>query len=302
MAILFENRNYGRLASSVEVRSFLLDKRGRGELPSEISDAVYTELRHLSPLLRAVSVDKIAARTIFRIYQPNELSDLDSAWIGLGRFPDLSAEHMVLAGRVDGYVVGAYAVLCNSFMDDMSAESVNAYVRSIARAVLASLEEAILRGDGKRKPKGIIQALPEDHKITVNMSASDEGVYVELINAAAKAQSGLFASPEEFHAVLNRKTTMMLLHAARSAETQAPAYLPRLMAKITLSERMQDGEILMGYLPAYHLFERKRLEAVSSPHNYIIEDNTIILARGEYDGFSFSEKAFVHVTLNPSSN
>ena len=295
---IFETRNYGKLASSMDVRSFLLEKRGLGAVPAEISDAVYTELRYLSPLLRAVTIDKLAGKARFEIRKPTELADLNSAWIENGKtgFPDLTGDGTVLVGEVEGYAVGAFASLCNSYYTEMTAAAITMYVQSIARSVVLSLEEAILRGDGKRKLRGIIPALPDDRKITA--AGTGEALYGELIDAAATTETGLYASPEEFYAVVNRRTAMKLLHMIGTTETQAPAYLPRLMARIALSERMQNGEILMGYLPVYRLFEREQLKAELSEHLRFVEDNTIALVSGRYDGIPFHEKSFVHVTMS----
>ena len=290
---MMKHMNHRKLASDTVVRSFFTENNGIGELPQALTEAVMSEMEELSPLYKAISV--VHAHSFKGRVYIIAVKDAGE-WVDCGEtLPDV-ADSAKIIGEIDGYTVGAYVEVCNDLLPG-GAASISAYVLAVARALVKPLELAILNGDGYRKPRGIIPALSEDHVVPTDKNGLE--LYEDLVDAAALADANYLASPNEFHAVCNRKTAMRMLHASGNNDCSAyPVVFPHIMAKITLSEAMKDGEVLLGFLPVYQLYERKGVSVGIDQHPRFLFDHTIVRGTGRYDGIVLQPDAFVLVKMS----
>lgn len=292
-------RRYKQLASNRLVREFFVEKNMQGEMPTELVEAVALEMEEMSPLYKAVSVIKTAKDAArMEIYELHHQKNT-AAWSECEeKIPELKEELMGEAryiGEVSGYRVTAMGMLLNCVMDG-SENAVAEYVREMGRMLAAKIESAILNGDGNKKPRGIIPALAEDHKKETEKTGKE--LFSDLIEFSALADAKHRAAANEFYGVCNRKTAMKLLKEAGSTDTiEYPVVFPQIMARITITEEMPDGEILLGFMPVYHLYERRSLEPRMSADYLFTEEITAFKAVGNYDGLAIDPDSFVHVKM-----
>ena len=293
-----ERSTYKRLASSPLVREFFMEKGTFGEMPEGLVGALDSEVARLSPLYSKVRKMQMPGdHTHIVVAKLNKLEDPASAWISCGMaFPDVTQDkNGATSSRVEVWNIGAVTSVCDDFTKHYSDAVVQMFVLGLARSLVPSIEHAILNGDGDHKPKGIIPAvMPENIKETAKTGFD---LYGDLIDYAVLADPELYAGPWEFSAVANRKTLMRLLNTIGSTETRAPAYLPQIMAEITPCESMKDGELLLGYLPAYAWFVSRNLRIDESNHAKFLDGETVYRASGSYDGVLIVNGAFVHVKM-----
>lgn len=291
-------RSYKQLANNRLVREYFTERRMVGEVPTELAEAVALEMEELSPLYKAVSVietSELAARMTLYVLPVENMAAWDECGENAPNLKETLKGEMQFIGEVSGYRVVSVGVLPNCVMEG-NENAIAEYVRELGRLLVEAVERAILNGDGDRKPWGIIPTLAEDHKKETGKTGAE--LYGDLIEFAAIADAKRRAATNEFHGVCNRKTAMKLLKEAGNTEAGAyPVVFPQLMAWITITEEMADGEILLGFMPVYKLYERKKPEPRMSDECLFAEDMTAFRTIGKYDGMPIDPDAFVHVKM-----
>lgn len=224
--------------------------------------------------------------------------------------------------EVDGYKVGGYIAIPNSYLeDDSNLALAQTVIDALGQAIGYAADKAIVYGTGTKMPVGIVTRLAATTQPAwwgskqgtfTNLSATHvlaldiadyEGVdfYAELIEALGVADPA-YSTGSAFW-VMNRKTHIALQAKALAFNSAAALVagvkdtLPVIGGEVVELDFIPDGNIIGGFGSLYLMPEREGTNVGSSEHAQYIEDNTVFKGIARYDGKPVRGEAFVAVSI-----
>lgn len=189
--------------------------------------------------------------------------------------------------ELDCYKLGGYIGVCNATLEDSFINLANFIETRMALAIAKALDDAIINGDGDKKPIGVLK----------NATALTATTIKELFAATAKVNSEneviIVASGATLRGIVYPE---LLLTTADGRYTFSQNDLAGF--KFVRSDSVADGHVVLGDFKKYLLAQRKGIQLARSTDAKFVEDQTLFKATGRYDGKPIENDAFVDVTLN----
>lgn len=290
-------------------------------IPTEVLDLIRENVGQYSKLYKHVRVRKLKGKA----RQPIMGSIPEGIWMEMvGALNELDIGFGTV--EADGYKVGGFVVIANSTLEDSDIALAQELITALLQAIGIGLDKAILYGAGTKMPMGILTRLaqtadPENDKVKVpwkNLSESHIiaitgktgiSLYQELIKATGNAK-GKRSSGAKFWAMSDKTKTTLLAEALNFNAAGAIAAgigntMPVVGGEIETLDFMPDGVIIGGYGDLYLLVERAGGAVKQSEHRFIIEDQTVFVGTGRYDGVPVDAEGFVAIGINgtkPAAN
>lgn len=224
--------------------------------------------------------------------------------------------------EVDGFKVGGYIALPNSYLDDDSNLALaQTVIDALGQAIGYAADKAIVYGTGSKMPVGIVTRLAAASQPAwwgskqgafTNLSATHiqaldiadlegaefYGALIEMLGTADPA----YSTGDAFW-VMNRKTHIALQSKALAFNSAAALVagvkdtLPIIGGEIVELDFIPDYQIVGGFGSLYLMPEREGTSISTSEHVQFIEDNTVFKGIARYDGKPVRGEAFVAVSL-----
>ena len=243
-------------------------------------------------------VDKIQLKGKLRI-----LIDVDTApaeWI-----EDQNAINETDVGTIgyidfDGYTLGKCGAVDNSILQDSIINLNNYMIKKIARALGLALDLAILKGNGVKKPTGILTGMSGDNKVTV----ATEGLF-EIMKNISLIDSGE-DSVSDIVCVMKRSTyyDKFLKYSINTTSSgDVVGKLPNLKnpdllgLRVVYNQNIDANQVLFGDFSKYTLVTREGINIARSEHAKFKENQTAFRGIGRFDGKVTNTKAFALVTI-----
>jgi len=163
--------------------------------------------------------------------------------------------------------------------------------RKLAVAIVKAYDKAIIKGEGKdaKQPLGVITALADENKITLDNNATG-GVFGNLFTYLAKIDTGE-NDVGEIIAVMRRGTyyadvAPRLVIVNSSGTYTVPNIAEPNVAglRVVFSQNVPLHAALIGDYDKYKLIERAGTQISSSEHVRFIEDQTVFKGTSRADG------------------
>ncbi len=221
------------------------------------------------------------------------------------------------AREVDGYKVGGYVPVCNALLHDSDINLAQEVFYLIGAGIGIALDKAILYGKGVKMPLGILPRLeqtsdPQDDKSSIpwvdlhttnilSYNTTGASLFADIITGAGNAK-GKYTTGEKFWAMNNKTYTALMaaaltINAAGAVVSGMNKEMPVIGGAIEILDFMQDNVLIGGYGKAYLLAEREGAEFRQSEHVMFIQDHTVFVGEGRYDGAPIIAEAFVAIGI-----
>lgn len=290
-------------------------------IPTEVLDLIRENVGQYSKLYKHVRVRKLKGKA----RQPVMGTVPEGIWMEMvGVLNELDIGFGTV--EADGYKVGGFIVIANSTLEDSDINLAYELITALLQAIGIGLDKAILYGTGTKMPMGILTRLaqtadPENDKVNVpwkNLSASNIvditgktgiALYQEVIKATGNAK-GKRSSGAKFWAMSDTTKTTLLaealtFNAAGAITAGIGNTMPVIGGEIETLDFIPDGVIIGGFGDQYLLVERAGGTVKQSEHRFIIEDQTVFVGTGRYDGVPVIAEGFVAIGINgtkPAAN
>lgn len=217
--------------------------------------------------------------------------------------------------EIDNFKLGGYLFLCESFVEDVDANTQNGLtmqnfiLNEFAKAIAQELDRAIYEGKGAtaKEPEGITMHVKKTTEVDSVLGVLGAIGEIEVDYLQHNAPNGTVS------VVGNRST----LYKYILPETWGKDANGRLVygmgnalpdgTRIVYSNVIPDGELVIGDFNQYILGERKEMSFDTNDRLQWIEENIGYKIRGRYDGKPINPKAFTRVkfkagtTTNPTT-
>lgn len=284
-------------------------------IPDVMLDVLRDNMARYSKL-----ITKVRLRTVKGKARQNIIGEVpEGVWTeAIGALNEL--EMSVTQIEVDGYKVGGYIAIANSYLeDDDNIGLASEIMDQLGQAIGYAVDKAIVFGNGSKKPVGIATRLAAaskpgwwgTHQGTFsNLSATN----VQTLDLAAKSGEEFFASligalsvaSPKYSAgtptwIMSRKTHMdivakaLTFNAAGALVAGMQNTMPVIGGEIIELDFVGDYTIIGGYLDLYLLAERAGAAISSSEHVRFTDDQTVFRGTARYDGKPIRGEAFVAV-------
>lgn len=235
----------------------------------------------------------------------------------------LTASQITLGGNK----VAGYIAVPNAYMEDSAENLAEIVLDYVGQAIGFAIDKAILYGNGKNMPVGIMARLSATTKPSwwqdnagefVNLSTSNVGkasaasvngvdLFAEMLGVLGKTKAKYGTENGKFWAMSaptwsKLQIELMSMNAAGALVTGADMKLPIIGGDVVLLDNIvEDGVIVGGYGSQYVLAERAPMELGSSEHAMFIEDNTVIRGKARYDGMPVAGEGFAAFSLTTTA-
>lgn len=226
--------------------------------------------------------------------------------------------------EVDGYKVGGYIAVPNSILEDSELALANEIMTSIGQAIGLALDKAILYGQGRKMPVGIVTRLAETtqpnywgnnepewtnlsetHLQVIDPAADDEKkFYQDLIRKLGVAKAN-YSNGGQFWAMASTtykelQAKALMFNANGTILSGQTKTMPIVGGDVVELDFIPNDVIVGGYGSLYMLAERAGGEFASSEHAQFIEDNTVFKGTARYDGRPVFGEGFVAINISQS--
>lgn len=222
--------------------------------------------------------------------------------------------------EVDGYLVGGYIVISNSYLeDDSNLGLATEIMDQLGQAIGLAVDKAIVYGTGTKMPVGIVTRLAAASKPAwwgekqgafttlstsnikmLNLSAnSGKDFYAPLLSALGVVKANysnggkVWVMNETTHTDLQVKAMEFNSSAALVAGMQNT--MPIIGGEIVELPFIPDNTIIGGYLDLYLLVERAGAKVEPSEHARFLQNQTAFRGLARYDGKPLIGEGFVAV-------
>lgn len=223
---------------------------------------------------------------------------------------------------VDGYLVGGYIPVANSYLKDSDISLGTEIMDQLAQAIGKGIDRAILYGTGDKMPIGIVTRLAQTSqpsgwgtyaptwtdlhtsnvkKLNIN-GTSGATFYASLIENLAIAKPDYATGPAFW--AMNRKTHINIMGKALAFDAAAALLagvnnqMPIIGGDIIETELVADNEIVGGFGSVYLLAEREGAAVEASEHVKFLQNQTVFKGYARYDGMPVFGEAFVVVSFD----
>lgn len=293
---------YTNLKQAIEQRSINgLDLT----IPQILLDTVTDDLGRYSVLYDLVRVAKLTGkgRAIIAGEAPQ------AVWTEMiGKINEL--ECLFTDVEVDGYKVGGFIPLDNSYIEDSMINLASHVEECLKESIAIALDKAILYGTGTKMPMGIIPAINADtglkatNIITLTVANTKFDKIIESMKNIKRGRRG--RGP--ITVVMNESTWLGTIvpmslgsNAAGAFVTVSGQAFPGVGYKVVFSEEVPENNILVGDFTKYLLAERSDIKGASSTEFLFTDDKTVFKATARYDGKPVRKSAFVLIGLNATT-
>lgn len=225
--------------------------------------------------------------------------------------------------EVDGYKVGGYVPVPNSYLKDSSdIDLANEIMTLLGQAIGLALDKAILYGPGTKMPVGIIKRLSEttapsywgtkekawtdlhiSNLLLIDAEATtDVEFYKDLILKLGKAKAN-YSNGNKFWAMSSNtfatlQAKALTINAAGVIVSGQTNTMPIVGGAVETLDFIPDNVIVGGYGSLYILAEREGTTLSQSEHVQFIEDNTVFKGIARYDGRPVFGEGFVAINIS----
>lgn len=287
-------------------------------IPNVMLDVLRDNLNRYSKLITKVRLRKVKGKA-----RQNIVGEVpEGVWMeAIGSLNEL--ELSVKQLEVDGYKVGGFLAIPNSYLeDDDNISLASEIMDQLGQAIGYAVDKAIVFGDGSKKPVGIATRLAAATQ--PSWWGTHQGTFTNLtgtnvlkLDLAAKTGEEFFsaligalsvASPNYSTGaptwIMSRKTHMAIIakaltfNAAGALVAAAQNTMPVIGGEIVELEFVGDNTIIGGYLDLYLLAERAGAAVSRSEHVRFTDDQTVFKGTARYDGKPVRGEAFVIVRFD----
>jgi len=295
-----------------EVRSFYVNLKQAVEqrsisgldltIPQILLDTITDDLGRYSALYDLVRLAKLTGkgRAIIAGEAPQ------AVWTEMvGKINEL--ECLFTDVEVDGYKVGGFIPLDNSYIEDSMINLASHVEECLKESIAIALDKAILYGTGTKMPMGIIPAINADaalkttNIVTLTIANTKFDKIIESMKNIKRGRRG--RGP--ITVVMNESTWLGTIvpmslgsNAAGAFVTVSGQAFPGVGYKVVFSEEVPENNILVGDFTKYLLAERSDIKGASSTEFLFTDDKTVFKATARYDGKPVRKSAFVLIGLN----
>lgn len=285
-------------------------------IPDNVLEFMRLEIYEGSKLIKHV-----CSKSVKGTARQNIMGDIPEAvWTEAdGKINELN--FTISQAEVDGYKVAGFVAIPNSTIEDSDLALLSELIAATGRSIGIALDKAILYGDGKKKPLGIVTRLsqttkPDSYPVkarewvdlhTSNIkklpgSLSDAGFFASLTIAAAAAKSKNSISGKFWAMNETTKATILskgiAFNAAGAIVAAMGDRMPIVDGDIETLDFIPDNDIIGGYGEKYLLAERSGATFALSEHAQFVDDNTLAKGVARYDGLPVIAESFVVININ----
>lgn len=284
-------------------------------IPNILVDILRDNLHMYSKLITKVNIKTIKGKA-----RQNIAGSIPEAiWTeAVGTLNELSLSFNQI--EVDGYKVGGYIPVPNSYLEDSDINLANEIMESLGKAIGYAVDKAIIYGTSNKMPLGIVTRLAQAERPS-NLSSNApawKNLRSNLIKLDAAAKNGTeffaalllslskakanYSNGSKFWA-MNSKTKAQIMakaitfNAAGAIVAAANDTMPILGGDIVELEFMADNDIVGGYGSLYLLAERAGTKIEVSDQVKFLDDITVFKGTSRYDGCPSIGEGFVAVNI-----
>lgn len=257
-----EERFYDKFIEASKMRNVqmavttLKDLKDNELMPETIIEDVYRDLVAEHPLLAKVQFQSVAYATKVIM---NDHSAQSAVWgeIDAEITKEIKSAFKML--EMTQNKLSAFAVIPMGLLD-LGKTFLDAYIRAILKdAIAVALEEAIVKGDGKGKPVGLMKkltgALDGVHQDKEAIAVTDFGVKSmgDLIAKMAKNEKGQNRKVGDLTLIVNANDYYTKVAPAVRVQNMAGAYVDNFAfpMEVVISEAVPAGKAVMAMLDNY---------------------------------------------------
>ena len=292
-----EEKYYNALANAMKTKSALTDI----EMPRTIIDRVFEELETDHELLQKINFQNVTGVTEMIIRN----GDAEAAW--WGELTDAVKKELASAFKkitTNTLKLSAYLPVAKAHLD-LGPVYLDAFVRRFLLESLAiGLENAIVTGDGNKKPIGMDRDLQgnvvegvypqkEAKSVTSLSLASLGALMAELTNdGKRKVPSALF--------IVNPYDYLSKILPAIYYRTADGRWVSNLPFPITFVQSCEvaKGKAVMGIAKNYFLGLGSQNKIIKSEECHFIEDETVYLAKLYGTGMPVDNTSFLYLDIS----
>ena len=270
-----EERFYDKFIEASKMRNVqmavttLKDLKDNELMPETIIEDVYRDLVAEHPLLAKVQFQSVAYATKVIM---NDHSAQSAVWgeIDAEITKEIKSAFKML--EMTQNKLSAFAVIPMGLLD-LGKTFLDAYIRAILKdAIAVALEEAIVKGDGKGKPVGLMKkltgALDGVHQDKEAIAVTDFGVKSmgDLIAKMAKNEKGQNRKVGDLTLIVNANDYYTKVAPAVRVQNMAGAYVDNFAfpMEVVISDAVPAGKAVMAMLDNYFV-------SVGFPKDGVIE-------------------------------
>lgn len=251
-------------------------------MPDTIIEDVYRELVEKHPLLNKVNFQYIAYATKVIM---NDHTKQNAVWgeIDAEITKEITSAFKML--DITQNKLTAFAIIPLGLLD-LGPTFLDAYIRMILKdAIATALEEAIVKGDGKGKPIGLMMkltgAVDGVHAQKTAISVTDFGVKSmgSLISKMAKTEKGQNRPVGKVSLLCNAVDYYTLVAPAVRVQNMAGAYVDNFAfpMEVVISEAVPTGKAVMAMLDNYFVgvgFAKEGVIQFSDEYKFLEDQRT----------------------------
>ena len=283
-----EERFYDKFIEASKMRNVqmavttLKDLKDNELMPETIIEDVYRDLVAEHPLLAKVQFQSVAYATKVIM---NDHSAQSAVWgeIDAEITKEIKSAFKML--EMTQNKLSAFAVIPMGLLD-LGKTFLDAYIRAILKdAIAVALEEAIVKGDGKGKPVGLMKkltgALDGVHQDKEAIAVTDFGVKSmgELIAKMAKNEKGQNRKVGDLTLIVNANDYYTKVAPAVRVQNMAGAYVDNFAfpMEVIISEAVPAGKAVMAMLDNYFVgvgFPKEGVIEFSDEYKFLEDQRT----------------------------
>lgn len=283
-----EERFYDKFIEASKMRNVqqavatLADLKENELMPETIIEDVYRDLVEEHPLLAKVNFQSVAYATKVIM---NDHSKQSAVWgeIDATITKEITSAFKML--EMSQNKLSAFAVIPMGLLD-LGKTFLDAYIRAILKdAIAVALEEAIVKGDGKGKPVGLMKkltgALDGVHQDKEAIAVTDFGVKSmgELIAKMAKNEKGQNRKVGDLTLIVNANDYYTKVAPAVRVQNMAGAYVDNFAfpMEVVISEAVPAGKAVMAMLDNYFVgvgFPKEGVIEFSDEYKFLEDQRT----------------------------
>lgn len=283
-----EERFYDKFIEASKMRNVqmavttLKDLKDNELMPETIIEDVYRDLVAEHPLLAKVQFQSVAYATKVIM---NDHSAQSAVWgeIDAEITKEIKSAFKML--EMTQNKLSAFAVIPMGLLD-LGKTFLDAYIRAILKdAIAVALEEAIVKGDGKGKPVGLMKkltgALDGVHQDKEAIAVTDFGVKSmgDLIAKMAKNEKGQNRKVGDLTLIVNANDYYTKVAPAVRVQNMAGAYVDNFAfpMEVVISEAVPAGKAVMAMLDNYFVgvgFPKEGVIEFSDEYKFLEDQRT----------------------------
>ena len=279
-------------------------------MPTTIIEDVYRDLVDEHPLLKAINFQYVGYITKWLL---NDHATQKAKWGEINSEIVKEITSAFKSIKVDQNKLSAYAVIEKDMLD-LGPVFLDGYIRTcLKEAILAGLEEGIIKGTGVNQPIGLIRNIgksvsfspetgyPAKEKITVTSFETDE--YCGLVAQMAKTESGKTRKFTEVYLVCNQVDYLTKVVPATSVLTANGAFVRDLFpipTKVVISNELDDGEAVLFLNKEYFMgMGGEKNAAIEYSDEYkFLEDHRVFKMKQHGTGRAFDNTCALYLDIS----